>query len=345
MNEREYKYLELLRIIAVVLVIFNHIDINYFYYHNTNNIVTFAVSVLVTVVVRINIPIFLMISGSLLLKKEESIRDIFVKRISRIFLATIVFSVVQYIVRISTGKIENASFFDFCRRFIEGDIQETYWFLYMYIGVLLILPFLRKIAHSINKQEFYLLLILKIAVDLLTILFPYITGMNISSNLMAPVRGLLEGGFYIICGYYLDNQYRISHKSVMAGIAGIIIGILVPFLFVCTHFLLSRNINDYIIGTTTPIMALGVFIVTKYYWNTPPHSQVFSRFLTEAGRCVFGIYLVEQLIRVLFYDTYIFLINHTFGIFASVVYAAETFIASLLVIFFFRRIPFLRKIF
>lgn len=97
MNEREYKYLELLRIIAVVLVIFNHIDINHFYYHNTNNIVTFAVSVLVTVVVRINIPIFLMISGSLLLKKEESIRDIFTKRISRIFLATIVFSVVQYI--------------------------------------------------------------------------------------------------------------------------------------------------------------------------------------------------------------------------------------------------------
>ena len=50
-------YIDLLRVIAILLVILNHIDINYYYYHNTSSYVTFTVSLLVTVLCRIDVPI------------------------------------------------------------------------------------------------------------------------------------------------------------------------------------------------------------------------------------------------------------------------------------------------
>ena len=73
-------YLEFIRIVAVFLVILNHIDINYYYYHNRDSIITFIISLLVTIIVRINVPLFFMISGVVLIRNYKGISNIYKKR-------------------------------------------------------------------------------------------------------------------------------------------------------------------------------------------------------------------------------------------------------------------------
>ncbi len=344
MNKREFKHLELLRILAVILVIFNHIDINYFYYHNTDSIITFCISLFVTILVRINIPLFLMISGSLLLRRNEDIKTILIKRVSRVFAAAILFSLIQYLVRSGNGRIPTPSVFDFFHRFINGDIQETYWFLYLYMGILLLLPFLGKIALSLTLQDFRYLIILKAGVDLLPLLLSF-GGIGLSSNLLSPVSGFLDGAFYMLCGFYMDHCIR-SHTraSAKSGLIALALGIAFPFLFVLIIYLNSGTIADYVVGSTTFLMALGTFWMGKQFQSEISCHPRLIRILDGIGPCVFGIYLAEQLIRVLFYQTYIFLIEHTFGIFASFLYALETFFGSLVLVLCLRRIPILRKI-
>jgi len=83
--------IEVLRVIAIALVIFHHIDITYLFYHNTNNIGTFIISLFITTIVTIDVPIFFTISGYLLLSKEESITNVWRNRILRMILVTFLF--------------------------------------------------------------------------------------------------------------------------------------------------------------------------------------------------------------------------------------------------------------
>ena len=64
-------YFELMRILACGLVIFNHLK-GYSLYSMSNGIKQFIYMCL-TMITRVNVPLFFMISGALLLKKDENI--------------------------------------------------------------------------------------------------------------------------------------------------------------------------------------------------------------------------------------------------------------------------------
>ena len=64
-------YFEWMRILACGLVIFNHLE-GYTLYKSSIGMKQ-GLYMLLTMITRINVPLFLMISGALLLKKEEDI--------------------------------------------------------------------------------------------------------------------------------------------------------------------------------------------------------------------------------------------------------------------------------
>ena len=89
-------HIEMLRIIAVVMVVLNHSDLYYTYYTNTDSVLTFSVSLLLSCICRINVPLFMMITGALLIPKAESWSVIFKKRISRMLVVLVAFSALMY---------------------------------------------------------------------------------------------------------------------------------------------------------------------------------------------------------------------------------------------------------
>lgn len=82
-------YYEWLRCIACFMVIFNHLK-GYRLFMDASGIKQICYIIL-SVLTKINVPVFFMVSGALLLEKQEDFRIVFKKRISRIGLVILLF--------------------------------------------------------------------------------------------------------------------------------------------------------------------------------------------------------------------------------------------------------------
>lgn len=105
-------YLDLMRIIAILCVIYNHTgERGYNLYVFNDSGVKHVFYVGIAAFVAVAVPIFFMISGALLLPKEESLSDLFRRRICRIITVIVLFSILQYfILMLEFGEKPSISF-------------------------------------------------------------------------------------------------------------------------------------------------------------------------------------------------------------------------------------------
>lgn len=106
-----------------------------------------------------------MISGALLLDRDEKWIDTFKKRITKVliifFSINVVLYVVQGLVGIKTGEFE-WSISDFVVGLFGNTLvgSRTYWYLYAYLGFLFMLPFFRRAVKNIALSEVTAVLVL-----------------------------------------------------------------------------------------------------------------------------------------------------------------------------------------
>ena len=93
-----------------------------------------------------------MISGGLLIAKEEGIKDTW-KRVGRIAITLLLVSIFYYMHNKITYKT-TLDFKDFMTKFYMCKINSHLWYLYLYIGFLISLPMLRKFAKNMTNKEF-----------------------------------------------------------------------------------------------------------------------------------------------------------------------------------------------
>ena len=163
------------------------------------------------------VPLFFMVSGALLLGKNESGKDLFQKRILRMILVIVIFSFLYYMKLVLKGERPFAPF-SFLLSLPTDLVYLPYWFLYSYLGVLTILPILRPLAQNMSKNTFWYLIILQILLDCLK-----------------PTAWVLWG--YGLCGYYNFSglfQYVIFYPLIGYGL---------DQYFSETKFLTPKNIG------------------------------------------------------------------------------------------------------
>ena len=90
-------YLDLLRIIACLMVIFNHTNERGFYRFPADDLgsASFFLDMTMSVICKAGVPLFFMISGALLIDKEESWKSTF-RRMIRIGIDLFVFSLLYF---------------------------------------------------------------------------------------------------------------------------------------------------------------------------------------------------------------------------------------------------------
>lgn len=143
-----YSYIYVLKIIACFLVIVNHTNSDIFL--SISPSLTWFMSVTYFFVSKIAVPLFLMCSGVTLLEKTDSLQKYFL-RISRIILVIIMFSSIYYIK--SVGLL-NFSLIGFINSIYSKNITGAFWYLYLYLGILIALPFLQKLCKVMSKTDF-----------------------------------------------------------------------------------------------------------------------------------------------------------------------------------------------
>lgn len=221
-NRPHIVYYEWLRLSACFLVIFNHLK-GWRLFRNATGIKQ-ACYMVISVITKINVPLFFMISGALLLEKQEDIVTVLKKRVSRICLVILLFSLGIYTECYLYALAQGRDYEFTLKRFLYGvfacNLDETgaYWYLYAYLGFLLLLPLLQKLANQMSRSDFCTLFMLRFTVlSVLPIcsLFLQSTGnesLSIADGFSVSIA-TTAAFFYPLTGYYIDHKIEIRTVS------------------------------------------------------------------------------------------------------------------------------------
>lgn len=347
-------YFDILRIIAIICVIYNHTNKRgYCLYAFESALPLKIFYIIMAELVAIGVPLFFMISGALLLGKEEAIGDVYKKRVLRMFVVLIVFSLIQFIYQVYIGEM-TATIGAFCNNIITKSMVPSYWFLYTYLAFLIILPLLRKLVKAMSEDDFKYLIILYLLIEGVWAVILYLLGYESYSVFFErPFFDRIV--IFPLVGYYLENRVP-REKYNSTGLKKLLFASLVTFVVFVT-MTLYRNMpyeefttydkGLYTCGLTL-VLDITVFYLIKYLFDIRIDNASASmrayKMVTMVGSAIFGVYLVEGNVR--YYTEFIdaFLSDYVGAFPAAVVWVLIIFVISLMISFVMKRIPGLKKL-
>ena len=227
------------------------------------------------------VPVFFMITGALLLDKKISYKDIFSKYIKKIAIVLLVFGttfafVKQYaLTRVFSNELINNTLLSV----LEDTGFGHLWYLYVLIGLYLLLPVFNLIK-KLEKNETKKLLLVLFFFDFCSPLISTLTGIKIACYI--PVSYPV---FYYILGYYLNKFTSISkQKSCLMIVIGEIVVILTNMLGF--H---AKNLSSYS-SPIIVIIAIGVFSLFKILKSKRLYNKIWT-----LDRLCLGVYIIHPL--------------------------------------------------
>jgi len=214
-------HLDLLRLMAIVLVIFNHTgDRGYMLFLNQTESPLYGLYMMLSVFCKIAVPLFFMISGALLLPKEESLKQLFSKRILRMALVLLLISVPYYL---WLQRMNGLSVEGFFTHIYSQSASTSLWYLYSYIALLFMLPFLRSMVKNLKREDFLFLFVghLVLTGVLPCMEFALWKGSVTIHESFAPVLLVTQNVFYALMGYFCEHVADIEKRNAKAMWLGI----------------------------------------------------------------------------------------------------------------------------
>ena len=301
-GKKKILYVEILRLFCIVFVIFNHTgSMGYVYFLNfVAGTVPYWFYMFFTAIAGISVPIFLMISGMLLLGKDESIGFIWKKRISKYVVILIVFSLFFYILDTIRFNHEFSVKQFLISVYSQGTIP-SYWFLYVYLAFLILLPFIRKMARNFTGKEFIYLLVIYFVFVTVTEIFQYIlfngTITLIPSLNAATICNLTI--FYPLTGYYLGVRLKkITNKMLLVSfilfaVSTVAVMLITNYKLELTGEFTEDTVNTFL-NYTKPFQVIFIFLSARKLFENRKLPALAEKLIIYAGGCVFGIYLIEH---------------------------------------------------
>lgn len=286
-------YLDILRILACFMVIANH----------TNSIITKHITSpsLETInyswyfglgYMSLSVPavtIFLMISGALLLKNENNYRKNF-SRIVKIILVIAIFSAL-YEFNLKNG-IDVINFFKLVSK---QNVTNAFWYLYMYLGILIMLPILQRLIPRLTKKDYLYFFLC----SFLLCSFSFV--MNYNKLFSIPIFATNVGIF--ILGYFADNYFSINKfkpRLVLVVASLFIIGTLF-FVGIVTYYMIYKGYKEpYKLLCYDNIfyifISFWIFTIIKLYSEKLEDkiSTKAYKIISYVASCTFGIYLLSD---------------------------------------------------
>ena len=240
------------------------------------------------------VPCFVMVTGALLLNPEKEItyKKLYGKYILRILLALAVFGVIFRCFDIAmnhepwsvTGVLQGLW------NVMIGKSWAHLWYLYLLIGIYLLLPFYRKIAaNSSTKEIWYLLGIYALFISILPL-----TGMvNVDIEFYIHTSTIYP--FYLFLGWAISSGRLNIPKT--GGAILFLVGTLLLITVVRYRYMngveeLAKLLNYSSVFVI--LQCMGLFAFLKKDNGSDENTSFGEKILLSIDRCSFGIYLIHM---------------------------------------------------
>lgn len=361
-KQRDKIYLDIVRVFAILLVVYNHTR-GVFFLRDTGDITSWWL-LLQNQVVKMAVPLFFMVTGALLLRKEENLTELIRVRVIRFLIVIILIAIVQY----AFFCYRNAESFSILHVYMlvyqklwQYNGFYAWWFLYAYVGILLMLPILRIIARNLTLN-----------------LFLYFIGLQFILCCVWPALGMLLGrymefsqfnnwlpfhpesdwlpysagycAFYVLMGFYLeykvtmDEWERNRGKYLIAAMACLFGGVVCMWL---ASTLAGKDFSFHssiYLTSFLPVPCAVTYMTIKSFCMKHMFRRISRMVIAQLGGAVFTVMLIENLFRISWNSVYAFLETNVGLLGASWIYAVLICIASLVVGLLLKRIPGINRI-
>lgn len=292
--------IEMLRLISTFGVVMDHVAICWIhYYESTANLLDKCIYYTLVSWCHWPVPIFLAITGALLLSKEtltyQSIKKYF-KRISLlVFFFGTIFSCME--IYFSTRQINITVFFQGFLQMIQGNSWNHLWYLYMLLGIYLVLPIIKytiiNVSNINDKKDIRIFMIISI---LLISILP-IFGIK-QTFIHFPITSIYI--YYLILGYILIQhsvQIKINKYLNDKHIIYIIITtFMLLCIFICLTYTKKIPLNESFNAYSSPIILLqSISIFYLFTKNAQKFEKICNYSITQKlNRCSLGIYIIHM---------------------------------------------------
>lgn len=304
-------HLELLRILAAYLVIFNHTGARGFFLfaQRAMDSASFWVYMIPSVVCRAAVPVFFCISGALMLARDqEPLWVIWKKRIGKILFTIAAFglfnclwdsvaqgeafNIKQLLVALYTGYLNGETWW-------YGHL----WYLYTYLAFLMCLPFLRSMVSRTENVHFLYLIGLALVFDNILPAAEYLlTADRYHLYSEAVPSWILAQCFLYPCvGYFLEHRVDAGMRKKMLSwcfTASVLGTVLTCWLIRCEGIrtgTLDESSSQRFFDYFVLVNCVTIYLAVKEVCHRISMKRL-EPVILSAGKCTFGIYLIHIMV-------------------------------------------------
>lgn len=243
------------------------------------------------------VPIFVMITGALLLPQVIGLRDFLQKRLKRILMPFIFWSIIYLVFFLAlkvrdegTATLQNIAPW-IGTQLLQGSAAHL-WYVYMIIGIYLFIPIIKPwVQTASNKALFYFLIIwiITLVINQQKIFLVDDTPLNIRY-----FSGYIG---YLILGYYMANRMIVT-KNIMAWaafflITGYLVTLYGTYVLSTQNGMFSDSYYEYL---TINVMLMTASIFTLFKGSNPTLSIRLIAGRSLISKYGYGIYLNHFLV-------------------------------------------------
>ena len=248
---------------------------------------------------RCGVPIFLMISGALILPKinQMSVAGFYKKRLPQFFLVLAFYFFITniFVITLNKGEIKYDDLFN---DLIHGRMMHAYqlWFMFTIIGIYFVAPFVGRMLQALKNSEILIYLSLCIIVYFLSVSQNILAG---SGSVYTVFGGDFLGTYlaYFIIGYLIHERKII--KNVKAITITLLLALAISTVVYIQFYLKSQGVLNTNEGFTW-YNSMGILIVSilifslmsKIKCSHHGGTSKLLKFLSDSSFCVYLFHLI-----------------------------------------------------
>ena len=318
-------WLDVLRLVALLMVIAGH-SVDMYNATPQDDPMNGFWGAFIGSLMRPSVPLFAMMTGLLLLPVRESAGDFYRRRIPRVLVPMVIWSAIYYLVPWLTGvlgmdlSVVSILYpFEFSPSQDFGDALHNIamipfafngytthmWYIYMLIGLYLIMPFFSAWIEKNDRTLVRTFIIMWCC----SLMLPYLSQI-LSPDLFGRCAWTEFGTFYYFAGFagYLLLGHLLGKGNPLPSRKIIAMGAMLYFAgYIITYTGFSSMIVQYsyeqepeliemfwqFCSPNVALMAIGMFLAAQ---RVKIHSERVQRALANITKCGFGIYLMHYIL-------------------------------------------------